>query len=234
MEKDKDHYLRMLAHQLKTPLSILELNLNMMQAIRESLHEKEVENFDRKMERIQRALKNMKNLVDSISIRESNYLYEPELAEIQLSDTMHQILSKPTSGSNLKFCIKNNLPPGVNNVSIPLKEGKFVFLIESLISNALIYSDDKNELIDISYSIVDQQFELTIKDKGIGIPFKELPEIGKPFYRAENARQIPGTGISLYLIKRLLAQVNGTFHIDSELNNSTTVFVSIPIKIIND
>ena len=230
MEDDKDHYLQLLAHQLKTPLTILELNFNMMQTVRDNLHEKGVENFDKKMERIQRALNNMKNLIDSISIRESNYLYEPELDEIQISDTIHHTLSKSTSESNLKFSIKNNLPSEVKNVKIPFKKGKLVFIIESLISNALIYSDKKNELIEISYSIVDQQFVINVNDKGIGIPFNELLEIGKPFYRAENARLIPGSGISLYLIKKLIAKVNGTFHIDSELNNFTSVFVSIPIK----
>ncbi|MCB0478586.1 MAG: sensor histidine kinase, partial [Crocinitomicaceae bacterium] len=64
---------------------------------------------------------------------------------------------------------------------------------------------------------------------GIGIPAEEQKNLFERFFRAQNAENIQGTGLGLYIVQRYLRIMGGSIYFESEENNGTTFFVEIKI-----
>ena len=73
---------------------------------------------------------------------------------------------------------------------------------------------------------------IRVSDTGRGIPRRELGRITAPFYRGEASRahQIPGSGLGLSLVNRIVRTSRGTLSIDSEVGRGTVVTVGLPFE----
>jgi signal transduction histidine kinase len=74
--------------------------------------------------------------------------------------------------------------------------------------------------------------EIVVEDTGVGIAAKDLPRVFERFYRADPARNrdAGGTGLGLAIAQWIVEQHRGTIHIDSVLEQGTTVTVSLPTQ----
>ena len=74
------------------------------------------------------------------------------------------------------------------------------------------------------------QVEIAVTDTGAGIPEKDLPRLTERFYRVDRARsrELGGTGLGLAIVKHIVQAHQGDLHIDSVLNQGTTVRVRLP------
>ncbi len=103
-------------------------------------------------------------------------------------------------------------------------------VIMNLLSNALKYSTKRKNLRLIvrrkAHSI-----ELSVADKGIGIPKKDLPHIFEQFFRVkdERSRQIGGVGLGLTVVKHIVEAHRGTISVSSRLGEGTTFTVRLPL-----
>ncbi|HXT39639.1 MAG TPA: ATP-binding protein [Candidatus Angelobacter sp.] len=68
-----------------------------------------------------------------------------------------------------------------------------------------------------------------IRDKGIGIPLEDQPQLFKAFHRGGNVGALPGTGLGLLLVKRCAELHRGKVHVNSKVGNGTTVTVRLPV-----
>jgi signal transduction histidine kinase len=104
-------------------------------------------------------------------------------------------------------------------------------VLQNLLVNAVKYTPRGGE-ISFAADIKDLLLTLTIADTGRGIPRHEVGHIFEKFYRASNARDMAfqGTGLGLYVVKRILDQIGGEISFISEIDKGTTFFVSIPIR----
>lgn len=109
-------------------------------------------------------------------------------------------------------------------------ESKMRIVFQNLIDNAIKYSKSGDRIV-ISLDKNDQTATISIKDTGIGIAEKDLPMITTQFYRASNAAEKAkaGSGIGLYICKRIVEAHGGKLSIASELGKGTTVHVILPI-----
>lgn len=110
--------------------------------------------------------------------------------------------------------------------TVQVNRNLMVNAILNLLDNALKFSD--NSEIRVNLSEGEQAVLISISDRGIGIPEQDLPRIRQPFFRSENVRQIPGTGIGIPLTLRIVELHEGSLHITSALNKGTTVTLQIP------
>jgi len=98
----------------------------------------------------------------------------------------------------------------------------------NLISNAFKYSRE-NGIVTLSADAKDGFVEITIADRGLGIPRDELNRIREPYYRASNVGSIPGTGMGLHLVDEIVRHHRGRLEIDSEEGRGTRVVVTLPV-----
>lgn len=104
-------------------------------------------------------------------------------------------------------------------------------VVRNLLQNAINYTPPGGK-ISIVLKTTPTDFDFTITDSGIGIPKKEQSKIFGKFYRALNARmaQGSGTGLGLYLCKKLVEGHQGNIWFTSEENKGATFTFSIPLK----
>jgi signal transduction histidine kinase len=97
--------------------------------------------------------------------------------------------------------------------------------ISNLIDNALKFSS-ADIVVEVTAS--DLGPEVAVTDLGIGIPLEDLENLFIPFFRSENARVVPGFGIGLPLVKRIMDMHGGGLLVTSE-DSGTTFRLRFPV-----
>ncbi len=86
----------------------------------------------------------------------------------------------------------------------------------NLIDNAIKYSGDHKDIeVDVLTPDIDT-ICLNVRDRGIGIPRVELKRIFNRFYRVENAGQVKGTGLGLFIVRSVARRYGGDAYAESE------------------
>ena len=97
----------------------------------------------------------------------------------------------------------------------------------NVMDNGCKYSLDK--AVDIFIQNSGPAITLTFRDKGIGIPPEEIPNIFEPFYRGANTKNIKGHGIGLSMVKGIIKLHGGTLQLDSAVGAGTIVTINLPL-----
>lgn len=110
-----------------------------------------------------------------------------------------------------------------NNLTISCDKMRMLRIIESLLINSLIYS---NEEVDVNITVQDMadSIVLAVKDNGFGIPKEDVNSIFLYSFRGENANKTDfnGLGWELYLARTILMHINATISFQNNQNNGVT------------
>ena len=101
-------------------------------------------------------------------------------------------------------------------------------IVSNLIENAIKYTPAGEVVVDIDGT--DDKIIISITDSGIGIPAEDQPHLFQKFYRVDNSetREIGGTGLGLYLCRRLAETMGGRVWAESEFKKGSTFHLEIP------
>ena len=101
-------------------------------------------------------------------------------------------------------------------------------VLDNLIENAIKYTPAGEVAVDVTGS--DDKVVISIKDSGLGIPNEDVPHLFQKFYRVDNAdrQQIGGTGLGLYLSRRLAEAMQGRLWVESVHGKGSTFFMELP------
>lgn len=107
----------------------------------------------------------------------------------------------------------------------------FSNLIYNLLDNAVKYCNQKPEII-IQILVENSTLKLKFIDNGIGIASKNISFIFDKFYRAQNEKsnEVNGFGLGLYYVKEICNLHNWKIKAENNLENGTTITLSIPYK----
>ncbi len=100
-------------------------------------------------------------------------------------------------------------------------------VVQNLIENAIKYTLKGEVVVDVTSS--DSHIVISVTDTGIGIPREDQRHLFQKFYRVDNSdtREIGGTGLGLYLCRRLTETMGGRIWVESEYKHGSTFFVEI-------
>lgn len=101
-------------------------------------------------------------------------------------------------------------------------------VIGNLIENAIKYTPHGSITVDITGS--EHHVQLSVKDSGIGIPAEDIPHLFQKFYRVDNTdtREIGGTGLGLYLCRRLTEAMGGELSVESIYKQGSIFYLKLP------
>ncbi len=101
-------------------------------------------------------------------------------------------------------------------------------VLDNLIENAIKYTPSGTVEVDVTGN--DEKVIVSIKDSGLGIPTEDIPHLFQKFYRVDNAdrQSIGGTGLGLYLCRRLVEAMQGRLWVESTFGSGSTFFVELP------
>lgn len=101
-------------------------------------------------------------------------------------------------------------------------------VISNLLENAIKYTQQGTITVDVG--IKNQDFAIiSVTDTGIGIPPEDIPHLFQKFYRVDNSqtREIGGTGLGLYLCRKIVENLHGRIWAESSLSQGSTFFVEL-------
>jgi len=101
-------------------------------------------------------------------------------------------------------------------------------VLDNLVENAIKYTPAGSVTIDVTAS--DNYIRLAIQDSGVGIPAEDIPHLFQKFYRVDSTdtREIGGTGLGLYLCRKLIEAMEGRIWVTSEYKKGSTFFIEVP------
>ena len=213
----------MVSHELRTPLNIISLSNNLLQQYgnRWGKHKKQ-EYFNR----IQRGVETISVLIDEVSIigkaSAQKLKFAPsKLALQQLCQNLLEDLQLANGGQRrINFLIEEDLHAFLDKSILQL-------VLTNLLENALKYSP-QGQAVDFVVSATPEQTTFKIRDGGIGISPRDLPKLFEPFYRGENVGQLPGNGLGLAVVKKLVQLHGGEITVNSQFKMGTEFIVSLP------
>lgn len=100
-------------------------------------------------------------------------------------------------------------------------------VIANLIDNAIKYTPAGLVVVDVNGD--EGRVVISVQDSGIGIPAEDIPHLFQKFYRVDNrdTREIGGTGLGLYLCRRLVETMNGRIWVNSEYKKGSIFYVEL-------
>jgi signal transduction histidine kinase len=104
-------------------------------------------------------------------------------------------------------------------------------LLAELLTNAVRYARSAAGTGIVVRLVGDaRRLTFSVADDGIGIAPDDLPHVTELFYRGVNVQNLPGSGIGLAIVKRIVDLNGGDLEIDSTMVGGTTVTIVLPIE----
>lgn len=209
LNQQQNNFLLSITHELKTPIASVKLYLETL--LKRDLSDDQQKDIYKNSIIETNRLKNLvENLLLSAQLETKHY--EPSLTKINLSLLLNKIVDKYAEPRNLQERLIKNIE---NEVYINGDEFALETIIVNLISNAEKYSDQN---ITILLKSDNKKTILSIIDSGIGIEDAYKKRLFDKFFRVgdEQTRKSKGTGLGLFIVKKLVDFHHGTIQV---LNN---------------
>lgn len=218
----RDMFISMASHELRTPLTTISGYVQLLQSKmrnEEGVTKMWMDELGRELERLTLLVK---ELLEINRIKAGNLQYN--FKESNITDIVNRAVRTVEFGHpGRKIILTNKLE---DKDSVIGDYDKLLQVINNILENAAKYSGDTDE-IRMTLSKKNNQFRITVKDKGIGIPEKELPDIFKGYVQGKNHNR-EGLGLGLFLTKSIIEKHLGHINIRSVENKGTTVEVLLP------
>ncbi|TQR31646.1 HAMP domain-containing histidine kinase [Lysinibacillus sphaericus] len=212
-QKRHDQFINQWVHQMKTPISVIELLLQDERPL-------DKKNVQEEIDRLRRGL----DMV-LVNARLENFEEDMQVEQVAL-----KTIVTATVNENKRLFITKRVFPEIHieDDIIVASDSKWLrFILGQFVTNAVKYTFESNKKIVISAIIKDDYVQLAIRDEGIGIPASDLSRVTKAFFTGENGRKTgESTGMGLYLAKEICEKLGHELHITSEVGKGTIVTVT--------
>jgi signal transduction histidine kinase len=223
----RDVFLSIAAHELKTPLTSLSGNAQLLQRrwTRAGADERDLRAVGVIVQQARRLNQLLGMLLDLSRIQTGRLGIEP--AWFDLAALVERVIedAQPTAPQHRLVYDGPHAPLTAWGDVLRLEQ-----VVQNLVQNAVKYSPNGGT-VQVRLAAHDDSAVLSVADHGIGIPPDALPNIFTRFYRAENADQhaLSGFGIGLYVVKEIMTLHGGTINVESLPGVGTTFTVQLPL-----
>ena len=205
--KEKKTLILSLSHDVKTPLSAIDLYVK---ALKEGLYDTD----EKKQEvflGIEKNINEIKGYVNEIAkaSREDFLSLDVNNKEVYLWDIIKMVkmyYSEKMRKNHTDFIIEETV-----NCLIYADTDRLVEVLQNVIENALKYGDGKK--IDISFDEEEDCKLIVVSNTGNSLKEEEIPNLFDSFYRGSNSGNIAGSGLGLYISKELMHKMDGDIYI---------------------
>jgi two-component system, OmpR family, phosphate regulon sensor histidine kinase PhoR len=200
------------SHDLKAPLANIEALVN---DITESMNESNQEKRDTSVMLID-SIKKMRNVIDELSeVSKIEGHYQETIESVSFENILHEV----------EWTIKDKINESHAHINLDIKEREIEFsrknlrsILYNLLSNAIKYKAPGRTPEILVKTEKDAGFvQITVKDNGMGIAEAEKDHIFDQFTRLEKG--VEGTGIGLYLVKKIVENEGGKILVDSKVGS---------------
>lgn len=227
MEKLKSDFVATVSHELRTPLTVISEALNLIRTeVVGAINQEQRECVSMASRNIDRLGKLVNNVLD---------LSKLEAGRLEVCSEKVEVTPV------LKNAVESFRPVYIKkNLSLDLKiEGDYfvradVDKLEQVLTNLLNNSykfTDANGRVEVTVNSADGSARISVKDSGVGISQKDQARLFSKFVQVGDryTRQSGGTGLGLYITKRLIEAQGGTIGVKSDPGQGTEIFFTLPL-----
>lgn len=221
---NQKNFLLSITHELKSPIAAIHLITETL--IKRKLPNEKILDLQQSiLSETSRLEKLINNLLLATKI-ESGYQYQLEVCNL---NEMLEISSKRIQLQNPNLKISSNFTK--QPLFVNADKESIYSVINNILENSVKYSNSNPE-IQISLYTQKEFAVINFADNGIGIPDVEKSKVLEQFYRVgnEETRSTKGTGLGLFIVKKIIDAHNGKFTISDNNPVGTLISVFIPFK----
>ncbi len=227
-EKQRRNLTADIAHELRTPLHIIQGNL---EGILDGVYQPTPEHLNNTLDET-RLLTRLVNDLQTLSLAETGQLpLHP--TRFPLADLLQDLTSSFSSqAASLSIDLKTNISDSSQEITADYDRLNQV--LSNLVSNALRHTPEGG-IISIetgTSSSEERSVRIVVKDTGAGIPAEDLPFIFDRFWRGDKSRsERVNSGLGLAIAKQLIHAHAGTIEVQSEAGKGTKFLIDLPEQI---
>ncbi len=227
VERVRNNFLSTVSHELRTPLAgiygaaltLVRSDLDLTRDKREPLLEMLVEQAEA-LNRITETIL-LASSIDSEELANELSAVDPLQFAVEVAERLRErgdrdvVVRAAGTGEELR--------------PLPTDRGKLAHVLTHLLENASRFSPDGSP-IEVLVSGTPESVRFRVEDQGVGIPVHEQERIFEKFYRvdADMTSGVGGTGLGLYICRRLTEQLGGRIWVTSREGEGSMFFVEIP------
>lgn len=236
-EREMAEFISTASHEMRTPVASIEGYLGLVlnpSVVR--IDEKTRDFVTKAHESAQHLGRLFQDLLDVSKAEDGRLSNNPKVVDvIHFTHTVVESLRTQAEAKNLSLMFK----PQSNDANLNDRHLSPVFyaqvdndhlreVITNLTENAIKYTPKGTVVIDVTGD--NEKIVISVSDSGIGIPTEDISHLFQKFYRVDNTdtREIGGTGLGLYLCRRLAEVMSGRIWVESKYKQGSTFFFEIP------
>lgn len=223
LARQQQNFMAAVTHELKSPIAIIHLNLETLQK-----HELDKEKKARFLEKTIGELNRLNQLCNNMLLASQfdSHVYKLELERINFSALLQKSVHQSEARIE-KHTLQTDIPP---DVFVTGDQFMLQIVINNLLENASKYAP-QGSVISVGLLTDANKVRLRIADEGEGIPMEEREHIFTRFYRIgnENTRKAKGTGLGLFLTKKIIKQHSGVINVFDNVPKGTIFEVTLPL-----
>lgn len=228
MKKNSDtfskEFLSTISHQLRTPLSTILSSVDLLELY---IKKKNIGRQLQVLNKIKDSVINLRNVIDNITVLYKNETQKLNIKRIELRKFINELIEEIIVEAKEDHYINVNIE--ITSKYILADEFVLKQILMNLFLNSIKFSPEGGQIL-LTIKKENNFLIFSIRDEGIGIDEKEIKNLYKPFYRAKNAGNIPGLGLGLAIVYKLVKLHKGKIKCYSSLNKGTEFQVIIPLN----
>lgn len=213
------------SHDLKTPLTVILANNNIISSHKEETVESQmkwIESTSEEAGRMSDLVNKMLELAKSEAAREELKLGESSISEL----VENSILQFEVVAFEKGVTIESEIDPYIIGIT---HRATFSKILEILFDNAIKYSNENGKIF-VTLSQTSKRIIFTITNHGEHIKEEDIPYIFERFYRSNKERKVGGHGLGLSLAKKKCDMIGAKLSVMSDELNGTTFTISMRSK----
>lgn len=232
----KNEFLANMSHEIRTPLNGV---IGMLQLLRMSgLSPQQEENANIALVSAMRLTQLLANILDLSRLEGGKLpMQEGEFSLENIKKSIVDVFSLKAQSKHIEldFKIDQNTPATLIGDQTRLTQ-----ILFNLVGNAVKFTENGSVDIEVYAlpvtNLTSVRLLFTVKDTGVGIKDELLHDVFEPFVQGDGgvSRRFEGVGLGLALVRRLVALMDGRLAIDSDVDQGTSVYLSLPFKLVDD
>lgn len=213
------------AHDLRAPVRHI---ASFAEIIRE---EADASTEDRKiyLDYVEQSAAKLGMMIDGLLLLSRNQRYVPKIAEINIQAMLDKLIdgSRQTELQAPELIIERDDFPVIQTDATLIEQ-----VLQNLLSNAIKYSSTRDRaVIKIKYYLQEAQHIISFSDNGIGFDPLYADKLFKLFSRLYAEEDIPGTGVGLASVHRIMRNLGGAIEADGKLGKGATFTIRLPVNV---
>ncbi len=228
VDKQKDEFVAMMSHELKTPITPIKIYSSSLKRPKMlgELNEKQMGAVDSIIFNTKRLEKIVGDLLDSQKLELGKMKFEKK--EIKVDELMAMMTKNLISQTEEKGCQLINHTKEKN--IIKSDASRLAQVLTNLMNNAIDFIPKDKGKIEINAQKSDDGILFSVKDNGIGMSLENQNKLFKKFFQTDTSikRKHGGTGLGLAICKGIVEGLGGKIWLESEEGKGTNFYFTIP------